>query len=257
MANQQPKTMEGPDSHGFPGAGMDLIQHEVRVNLFQVKRGKEFRLETLNFSGRMLIERGDPFINPDGFSQINFIVKSWVATAWSKALKQEFIYILSDDKEQPLSQIIAEKKGSDFPATIRFNVIFDARSNNQLIKRGHEGRPEGHNFMSIPPAQDGDQKLAPTITTFGDDDIIDMAVALVGNELKILPIEKADLKKPPKESPVLHLRVKPRDCNDKNGQTLVTFVDLEMPPGLPPEILGFMSEVPLPRDKRLINKNNK
>ncbi len=248
MAKANHGTMEGPDSHGFPAAGVDLIKHEVRVNLFQIMKDKEYRLETLVFNGRMVIERGQPYKNKEGVSQIDFIVKSWVATAWSRALKQELLYILSTDVDQPISEIIAQQKGSDFPASIQFNVIFDARANNRLIKQRHHGRPAAKNFLSIPPAENGDIKLAPTMTTFGDDDIIDVVVSFGPGGLQFVPAdEKASSK-------VLHLRIKPLDCHDNEGRTVLTFVDLDLPPGLPPELRQMITEIPNPKDPRITGK---
>lgn len=240
--------MEGPESHGFPSAGIDLIHHEVRVNIFQVKNKKEYRLETVTFSGRMVIERGNPYKNKEGVSQVDFIVKSWVASTWSKSLKQQLIYSLSADTEQPMSQIIAGQKNADYPASIQFNVIFDAIANSRIIKPKHHGRPAATKFMSIPPAENGDVKLAPTMTTFGDDDIIDSFVVLRGGKVEFL---SANEKLSVKDARVLHLRIKPLDCNDKEGKTVVTFVDLEMPPGLPKEIGGLLTEIPLLKDSRL------
>src|SRR5688572_9961212 len=112
------RMMDGHENIRFPGPGIDLIYHDVVVNLFQVVNGEEVLLETLNFSGRMLIERGKPYTNADGFRQIDFIALAWTATAWSKALKQDILYILSQDVEQPVSNIISETKKKDFPATI-------------------------------------------------------------------------------------------------------------------------------------------
>ena len=87
------KMMDGHDNIRFPGPGIDLIHHEVAVNLFQVVNNEEVLLETLNFNGRMLIERGKAYTNADGFRQVDFIALAWTATAWSKALKQDILYI--------------------------------------------------------------------------------------------------------------------------------------------------------------------
>jgi len=63
------KMMDGRDNIRFPGPGIDLIHHEVAVNLFQVVNKEEVLLETLNFQGRMLIERGKAYTNADGFAK--------------------------------------------------------------------------------------------------------------------------------------------------------------------------------------------
>jgi hypothetical protein len=72
--------------------------------------------------------------------------------------------VLSDGAEQPASTIVSEQPESDFPATLQFNVIFDARVNNQTVFREHEGRPEGHGFFAIPPS--GNRRTSPRMTVF-------------------------------------------------------------------------------------------
>ena len=240
------KMMDGHDNIRFPGPGIDLIHHEVAVNLFQVVDNEEVLLETLNFQGRMLIERGKAFTNADGFRQIDFIALAWTATAWSKALKQDILYILSQDVEQPVSNIISETKKTDFPATIQFDLIFDVRVNNVTIIRQHKGRPKGHKFLTIPPAADTRNEASPTVSLFGADDIMDVGVGMT---------EKGEMTfrhNPPasflKEGGMLQLRVLPIDCNDKAGTTLVSFADIKMPAGAPANLINT---VPVLRNSRL------
>lgn len=224
-ANQ--KTMDGRDNMKFPGPGLDIIRHEVAVNLFQVINKEEVLLETLTFQGRMLIERGKAYTNSDGFRQIDFIAKAWTATAWSKALKQDILYILSEDVEQPISNIIAETKKKDFPATIQFDVIFDVRVNNKTIIRQHKGRPKGHKFLTIPPAQENRPEAPPTLSTFGADDIMDVGIG--ANEKGELAFTHNPSKSFFDEGGMLQLRVLPVDCNDKAGTTVVTFAEINVP----------------------------
>jgi hypothetical protein len=171
-----PKMMDGHDNIRFPGPGIDLIHHEVAVNLFQVVNGEDVLLETLNFSGRMLIKRGKAYTNSDGYRQVDFVALAWTATAWSKSLKKDILYILSEDVEQPISNIIVETKAKDFPATIQFDLIFDVRINNHTIIRKHKGRPKGHKFLTIPPASDVRTELTPVVSLFGHDDILHVGI---------------------------------------------------------------------------------
>lgn len=243
------KMMDGHDNIRFPGPGVDLIHHEVAVNLFQVVNGEEVLLETLNFEGRMLIERGKAYTNADGFRQIDFIALAWTATAWSKSLKQDILYILSQDVEQPLSNIIAETKKKDFPATIQFDLIFDVRVNNKTIIRQHRGRPKGHKFLTIPPAADTRTELAPTVSLFGRDDIMDVGVAATEKG------EVAYVHNPPaaflNEGGLIQLRVLPVDCNDKAGTTLVSFAELNLPAALKNVPRHLFNQVPLAQNERL------
>ena len=242
------KMMDGHDNMRFPGPGIDLIYHEVAVNLFQVVNNEEVLLETLNFQGRMLIERGKAYTNAEGFRQVDFIALAWTATAWSKSLKQDILYILSQDVEQPISNIIAETKKKDFPATIQFDVIFDVRLNNKTIIRQHRGRPKGHKFLTIPPAVDTRTELSPTVSLFGADDIMDVGIG--ANEKGEMTITQ----NPPaaflKQGGMIQLRVLPVDCNDKAGTTLVSFAELNLPAGLQaaPQLLN---QIPVTQNARL------
>lgn len=243
------KMMDGHDNLRFPGPGIDLIYHEVAVNLFQVVNKEEVLLETLNFQGRMLIERGKAHTNSDGFRQVDFIALAWTATAWSKALKQDILYILSQDVEQPVSNIISETKKKDFPATIQFDVIFDVRANNKTIIRQHKGRPKGHKFLTIPPAADTRTELAPTISLFGTDDIMDVGVAMTDKG------EMAFTQNPPasffKQGGMIQLRVLPIDCNDKAGTTLVSFAEITLPAGVMALPSELVNEIPFVQNSRL------
>ncbi len=242
--------MDGHDNIRFPGPGIDLIHHEVAVNLFQVVDGEEVLLETLNFQGRMLIERGKAYTNSNGFRQIDFIALSWTATAWSKSLKQDILYILSQDVEQPISNIIAETKEKDFPATIQFDLIFDVRVNNKTIISQHKGRPKGHKFLTIPPAVDTRTELSPTVSRFGADDIMDVGVA--ANEKGEVTFRH----NPPKsffkdEGGMVQLRVLPIDCHDKAGTTLVSFAEISLPAQLKQLPRHLFNQVPVLQNQRL------
>lgn len=242
------KMMDGHDNIRFPGPGIDLIHHEVAVNLFQVVNNEEVLLETLNFQGRMLIERGKAYTNAEGFRQVDFIALAWTATAWSKSLKQDILYILSQDVEQPLSNIIAETKKKDFPATIQFDLIFDVRLNNKTIIRQHRGRPKGHKFLTIPPAVDTRTELSPTVSLFGTDDIMDVGIS--ANDKGEVTITQ----NPPaaffKEGGMVQLRVLPIDCNDKAGTTLVSFAEINLPAALRvgPQLIN---QIPVMQNERL------
>jgi len=180
----------------FPPAGTDLVHHDLRIDVFQVSDGQETLLETLTFDGRMLLERGDPYVNQYGVRQVDFEVESWEAVTWSEALDTSVIYRSVIGEEQPTSSIVAEKPGQDFPATFTFNVVFDAYAGGALVHRRHHGRPEGGGFLVVPP--NGDRRLSPTITAF---------------EQTQIEIEHPELGL---------LRFKPRDCNDRESTTLST-----------------------------------
>jgi hypothetical protein len=185
----------------FPPAGIDRVRHDLRISLMEDDGSGERELEVLEFEGHMTLERGEPYTNENGLRQIDFQVLSWTATAWSKVLQQEILYVLSDQVErQPRSSITAEQKDGDFPATFEFNVIFDARANNRPVHHGHHGRPWGHGFRVVPPT--GNRETSPTIYGFED---------------TVIRLEH------PERKTVLIFR--PKDCNDQSSQTVLTRAD--------------------------------
>jgi hypothetical protein len=181
----------------FPPAGTDRVRHDLRIALLEADAaGNERELELLQFSGQMTLERGNPYTNQQGLRQVDFVVTSWAASAYSRTLGQEILYVLSPDvQRQPASSITAEQRGSDFPATFDFNVVFDARVNNQVVHRRHHGRPRGHGFRVVPPT--GDRATSPTITEFEDTVI---RVPFPGRDTMLV--------------------FRPRDCNDQSSETV-------------------------------------
>lgn len=185
-----------PDDPGdvFPPAGIDIVEHQLRVRLDVGQTGEGD--EVIPMKGLMVIERGDPYTNKEDLRQIDFTVRAWQAVGWSWTLKGVLVYVLSEGEEQPTSTIVSEQRESDFPATLQFNVTFDARLNNQPVFRGHKGRPEGHGFFSIPPS--GNRKTSPRMTTF---------------ETERIAVEHPNLGM---------IDAIPLDCNDLGSTTLAT-----------------------------------
>lgn len=183
----------------FPGAGIDMISHKVLIDLHQVEKDGQpgALVESLTFSGRMLIERGDPYTRKDGFREIPFIVKSWEAVAWSEKLNSLVIYSLAD-VPQKTSTITAEQKGSDYPATFHFYVTFDANAFGQkLMMDPYTGEPIGVAFMEVPPS--GNRRTSPALTQF---------------ETTRIHTEHPTLGK---------LMFIPRSCHDEEGLTMVAY----------------------------------
>lgn len=176
----------------FPPAGVDLVYHTLRVRLDVGKTGQGD--EIVDLFGKMIVERGDPYADRDGRRTIDFVVRSWEASGWSWTLGQVLTYVLAEDVEQPTSSIVAEQEETPFPATFAFNVIFDVRANNVRVFGRQHGRPEGHGFMTIPPA--GDRKLSPRITQF---------------ETNLVEVEHPQLGM---------IQAIPIDCNDQASITL-------------------------------------
>lgn len=170
-----------PDPKGeFPPAGIDYIHHEVRVaiNIENPAPG-EPKEEVLALQGAMFIQRSDPYTNREtGRRQIDFKVRSWVASAWSNSLKGVVSYVLSEG-EQPVSQIVAQQPDSDFPADFNFKLLFDVRHNNEGVFRANYGEPICETYMVIPPS--GDRRLCPTVTTFKDRQKVQLAHPVLGN----------------------------------------------------------------------------
>lgn len=183
----------------FPLAGVDLIDHKLRVELRQVNGDGSIGdlIETVTFKGRMLIERSDPYLNDDKLKQIDFVVKSWEAHGYSSALDTLITYRLSPDVKQELSSIVAQQDDSVFPATFRFRVTFDAVAFGEVFVESFEGEPEGNDFMEVPPS--GNRRTSPTMTRF-ESARIEMDHPELGT-VQFIPL----------------------DCGDEGGLTLQTF----------------------------------
>lgn len=161
-----PGVSAGEETKGFPSAGLDLVDHRLRVEMRAVSDDGSLGqlIELLTFKGRMLIERADPHVNEDGHKQIDFIVRSWEAHAYSKTLDTLITYQLTPDAKQNLSSITAQQAGSVYPAAFRFNVTFDAVAYGDVFFESYEGEPYGEAFMEVPPS--GNRRTSPAMTTF-------------------------------------------------------------------------------------------
>jgi hypothetical protein len=200
---EEPKPQ--PPSGKFPMAGLDLINHKVRVALsFSNPPPGGAKEEIITLEGTMVIQRSDPYTDKQtGLRQIDFKVRSWVASSWSHSLQGVVTYVLSHGLDQPLSTIVSNQAGIDFPANFNFNVVFDVRLNNSLVYQEVHGRPIGEAFMVVPPS--GDRRMAPTIRTFKDAKKVQMVHPQLGD-----------------------IVATPVDCNDQDtSRTLVEF------PGMP------------------------
>lgn len=189
----RPAPEEPPDE--FPTAGIDLVHHALRVRLDVGPTGVGD--ETVTLYGKMLVSRSEPYANDNGRRQIDFHVRSWEASGWSWTLKQAITYVLSEGVEQPISRIVAEQEGADFPATFGFNVIFDVRVDNQVVFLQQHGEPEAPGFLVVPP--NGDRRMSPRITSFEDTRV---------------EVDHPNLGK---------IQAIPIDCNDLGSLTLATF----------------------------------
>lgn len=187
-----------PDGKYFPGAGIDLVQHELEIGIFTIADdGSDGNLlETLQFDGRMLLERGDPYTNADGFRQIDFVVKEWEAFAWSDTLQTMVNYRLTEGLQQKLSSITAQQASSDFPAEFVFSVGFTAHVLGIYLPHPH-GRPHEKDFFEVPPS--GNRRTSPTLYGF--------------------EAERIEFDHPEHGQ----LRFVPLKCNDSKGETLVSF----------------------------------
>lgn len=194
-----PGSMAAEDAKDFPAAGLDLVDHRLRVEMRKVGAAGLLgeQIETLTFKGRMLVERADPYVNADGHKQVDFIVKSWEAHAYSTSLDTLITYRLSPDAKQKLSSITAQQAESAYPATFRFNVTFDALAFGDVFFDQFEGEPVGEDFMEVPPS--GNRRTSPALTGFES-----ARVAMDHPELG-------------------SLQFIPLDCEDEGGITIQTF----------------------------------
>lgn len=178
----------------FPPAGIDMVEHQLRVRLDVGRTGEGD--EIVAMKGLMVIERGDPYTNGEEMRQVDFKVRAWQAVGWSWTLKSVLAYVLSDNEDQPGSVIRSEQRESDFPATLQFNVVFDVRVNNMSVSRNHQGKPEGHGFFAIPPS--GNRRTSPRMVKF---------------ETARIAVDHPDLGT---------IEAIPIDCNDLGSRTLAS-----------------------------------
>lgn len=188
-------TAPQPQPGVFPPAGIDLVSHELTIDILRVNSdGSEGAvLESLLFHGNMLLERANPIVNDQGFRQINFVVQSWEAHAFSRVLDTVITYRLSPGEQNP-STIVAQQKDRDFPAAFTFNVIFDAIAYGEIFFPRHHGRPWWHDFFEVPPS--GNRRTSPTI---------------LGFETARIEMDHPGLGR---------IMFKPRNCNDQGGTTI-------------------------------------
>jgi hypothetical protein len=188
-----------PSAGSFPGAGLDIVTHQVVIDLWKVGPNGEnqSKLETLKFEGRMLIERRDPRVNAQGFRQIDFVVKNWEAFAYSNTLDTLVTYKLTEGVPQKLSSITAQQRDRDFPAHFRFNVTFDAIAYGEAYAISYTGQPDNPEFYEVPPS--GNRAKSPTLRGF-ESTRIEMDHPQLG-KLRFVPVE----------------------CNDSSGTTIATY----------------------------------
>lgn len=194
-ASASAATVPAPTPGVFPPAGIDLVTHELTIDIVQVTEDGTpgAVLESLLFNGNMLLERSRPAVNEQGYNQINFVVQSWEAHAFSKALDTVITYRLSEGQQEP-STIVAQQKDRDFPATFTFNVIFDAFAYGSIFLPRHHGRPWERDFFEVPPS--GNRRTSPTI---------------LGFETELIEMDHPSLGR---------IAFRPRNCNDSGGQTI-------------------------------------
>jgi len=108
--------------------------------------------EILVMEAGMDLVTGEPYVNKEGFRQVDIRVNNWVAQAKSEVLDSVMIFELSQQVEQPLSSAIAQQRQGerDFPATLTFNMVFNVEIQNLLKLEELSGVAEG-TITRFPP----------------------------------------------------------------------------------------------------------
>lgn len=135
----------------FPATGVDNLVSSLIAELDLSGDGTQ--VETIVMSSLLRIERSEPYVNEAGLRQIDAHMRHWSAKGFSKLLNATLEYVLADG-EQPLSEIVAQQPGADFPAEVTFRAIFDVKLNGEVIIEGLEGTAHGTGWMSVPPKGD-------------------------------------------------------------------------------------------------------
>lgn len=149
-----PGTSQGKVMEHFPVAGTDNLVSSLVCKLSL--QGNGVVDETIVMTSLLTIVRSEAYVNEHGLRQIDARMAHWSAKGYSKVLNRTIEYVLAD-VEQPMSEIVAEQPGADFPAEVTFRAIFDVLVGGETIIRGMDGTAHGNGWMSVPP--DGDDYL--------------------------------------------------------------------------------------------------
>jgi hypothetical protein len=106
------------------------------------------RLELLSY---IKVRMGVPYTNREGLRQFDFWIEEWEVFGPSKTLGGYFIITVSKGVEQPRSFCVANKEGSDFPADVVFNTIYDVYLDDKPVLFKHRGRGVSKRATRIPP----------------------------------------------------------------------------------------------------------
>lgn len=82
-----------------------------------------------------------------------FQILQWEVTGHSKAIGGHISFTLSDCA-QPRSVVVAMQKGSDFPATIVYNAVFDVFLDKKRVLTSQIGLGVATGITQIPPRAD-------------------------------------------------------------------------------------------------------
>ena len=134
-----------------PFWGNDRIHSRMLLRVIDRKTGAR---EDILLSSSMELSRGMPYSLASGRRAIDVQIRDWRARGTSRLLGKAIEYRLSPGVAQPGSAVIAEGAGSDFPATMTFNALFDVYIGDELIMREMNGTARATGLTSIPPRGD-------------------------------------------------------------------------------------------------------
>jgi hypothetical protein len=107
--------------------------------------------EELNLTSLMKIRMEAPFTNREGLRQFDFWIEEWEVFGPSEILGGNFIITLSKEVKQPKGYCVALEKGSDFPADVFFNAIYDIYLDDKPVIFKYAGKGVSRRATMIPP----------------------------------------------------------------------------------------------------------
>src|SRR5215208_1684697 len=147
---RQPGLSEREEQTEFPPYGE--VEYERSVITIPLRlRNQERPVDVMSFDAYMRIIREPPITSGIGYRQFEFLIDAWELTnVYSRGLDANVTITLSKTV-QPKSICYAMQQGSDFPAQIVYNAIYDVYLDRDPVVQNQPGVAIAIGVREIPP----------------------------------------------------------------------------------------------------------